>query len=102
MTAPAAARLSVDRARHRREDPTSSHPELGGGYVAYSASGTASGQVVYVNYGLPADYARARDARRVAQGPHRAGALWPQPSRREDAHGGTGRRAGVGALQRPG
>ena len=39
-------------------DPTSSHPELGGGYIAYSASGTASGQAVFVNYGLPADYAQ--------------------------------------------
>jgi N-acetylated-alpha-linked acidic dipeptidase len=38
-------------------DSTSSHPELGGGYVSYSASGTAVGQVVYVNYGLPPDYA---------------------------------------------
>ena len=38
------------------EDPTSAHPELGGGSIAYSASGTASGEVVYVNYGLPADY----------------------------------------------
>ena len=38
------------------EDPTSAHSELGGGYIAYSASGTASGEVVYVNYGLPADY----------------------------------------------
>ena len=37
-------------------DPTSSHPELGGGYIAYSASGTATGQVVFVNFGLPADY----------------------------------------------
>jgi N-acetylated-alpha-linked acidic dipeptidase len=38
------------------EDPTSSHAELGGGYIAYSASGTPSAEVVYVNYGLPADY----------------------------------------------
>src|SRR5687767_14812832 len=38
------------------EDPTSSHRELGGGYIAYSASGTAAGEVVFVNYGLPADY----------------------------------------------
>ncbi|MGE3472672.1 MAG: M28 family peptidase, partial [Vicinamibacterales bacterium] len=37
-------------------DPTSSHPELGDGYIAYSASGRARGDVVYVNYGLPADY----------------------------------------------
>ncbi len=41
-------------------DPTSSHAELGGGHIAYSASGTASGQVVFVNYGLPADYADLR------------------------------------------
>jgi N-acetylated-alpha-linked acidic dipeptidase len=39
------------------EDPTSQHPELGGGYIAYSASGQASGPVVFVNYGLPDDYA---------------------------------------------
>ena len=38
------------------EDPSSSHRELGGGYIAYSASGTASGEMVFVNYGLPADY----------------------------------------------
>jgi N-acetylated-alpha-linked acidic dipeptidase len=39
------------------EDPDSAHAELPPGYVAYSASGSASGQVVYVNYGLPPDYA---------------------------------------------
>ena len=44
------------------EDPTSSHPELGGGAIAYSASGNASGQVVFVEYGLPADYATLRAA----------------------------------------
>ena len=38
------------------EDATSSHRELGPGYIAYSASGRATGDVVYVNYGLPADY----------------------------------------------
>ena len=41
-------------------DPTSSHQELGGGYIAYSASGTATGQAVFVNYGLPADYAQLK------------------------------------------
>jgi N-acetylated-alpha-linked acidic dipeptidase len=38
------------------EDATSSHRELGPGYIAYSASGMATGDVVDVNYGLPADY----------------------------------------------
>ena len=56
MTAPSGRVLSVTEPAIP-DDPTSSHPELGGGYVAYSASGTASGQIVYVNYGLPVDYA---------------------------------------------
>lgn len=55
MTAPARRTLSVAEPA-MAGDPTSGHAELGDGYVAYSASGTASGQVVYVNYGLPADY----------------------------------------------
>ena len=29
-------------------------------YNAYSADGEVTGEVVYVNYGMPADYARAR------------------------------------------
>ena len=60
MTSPAAPPHQPRRAAARRGIPTSSHPELGGGYVSYSASGTASGQIVYVNYGLPPDYAAAR------------------------------------------
>jgi N-acetylated-alpha-linked acidic dipeptidase len=56
MTAPVRRPLSVDEPAIA-DDPTSAHPELGGGYVAYSASGTAAGPIVYVNYGLPADYA---------------------------------------------
>ena len=42
------------------EDPTSNHPQLGGGYIAYSASGNAAGELVFVNYGLPADYDKLR------------------------------------------
>lgn len=56
MTAPTARPLPVTEPV-LAADPTSNHPELEGGYVAYSASGTAAGQIVYVNYGLPADYA---------------------------------------------
>ena len=37
-------------------DPDSSNPELGPGFVAYSASGSVTAPVVYVNYGLPPDY----------------------------------------------
>ena len=39
-------------------DRDTSHPELGPAFVAYSASGTVTAPVVYVNYGLPPDYAR--------------------------------------------
>ncbi|MGE0362005.1 MAG: M28 family peptidase [Vicinamibacterales bacterium] len=56
LTAPSRRALTVQEPAIPG-DPTSSHPELGGGYIAYSASGTASGPAVFVNYGLPADYA---------------------------------------------
>jgi N-acetylated-alpha-linked acidic dipeptidase len=39
-------------------DPATRHPELGPGFVAYSASGDVTAPVVYANYGLPADYAQ--------------------------------------------
>jgi N-acetylated-alpha-linked acidic dipeptidase len=55
MTAPTRRTISLDEPPIP-EDPTSAHPDLGGGYVSYSANGTASGQIVYVNYGLPPDY----------------------------------------------
>ena len=56
MTAPEQRIISVSEPAIA-EDPTSSHPELSGGHIAYSASGVAAGEVVYVSYGLPADYA---------------------------------------------
>src|SRR5579871_2180338 len=37
-------------------DPDSGNSELGLGFVAYSASGSVTAQLVYVNYGLPPDY----------------------------------------------
>ncbi|HEX2344890.1 MAG TPA: M28 family peptidase [Vicinamibacterales bacterium] len=41
-------------------DPDTANPDLDPGHVAYSASGRVTGPVVYVNYGLPADYAALR------------------------------------------
>jgi N-acetylated-alpha-linked acidic dipeptidase len=38
-------------------DPDTSNPELGPGFVAYSANGDVTAPVVYANYGLPPDYA---------------------------------------------
>lgn len=43
-------------------DPDTSGPDLDPGYIAYSASGDVTAPVVYVNYGLPADYERLRQA----------------------------------------
>ncbi len=57
MTAPTRHRVSL-REPPVPGDPTSGHPELGPGFIAYSGSGTTEAPVVYVNYGLPADYAR--------------------------------------------
>ena len=37
-------------------DPDTANPKLTPGFVAYSASGHVTAPVVYVNYGLPADY----------------------------------------------
>lgn len=61
MTAPVREPISVDEPSNPI-DPDSSHPELGPGFVAYSGSGTLEAPVVYVNYGLPPDYARLRAA----------------------------------------
>jgi N-acetylated-alpha-linked acidic dipeptidase len=43
-------------------DPDSANPELGPAFVAYSASGTVTAPVVYVNYGLPPDYEQLASA----------------------------------------
>ncbi|MEW6320848.1 MAG: CocE/NonD family hydrolase [Acidobacteriota bacterium] len=56
LTAPVAEPLAVREPDHAL-DPDSRHPDLGPAYVAYSASGTVTAPVVYVNYGLPPDYA---------------------------------------------
>ncbi|MGH7554676.1 MAG: M28 family peptidase, partial [Longimicrobiales bacterium] len=41
-------------------DPDTHHAELGPGFVAYSGSSDVTAPIVYVNYGLPADYAALR------------------------------------------
>lgn len=50
------------REPHSPVDEDSAHRELGPGFVAYSASGSVSAPAVYVNYGLPDDYARLEKA----------------------------------------
>jgi N-acetylated-alpha-linked acidic dipeptidase len=41
-------------------DPTSGHPELDPGFIAYSPSGEVTAEVVRAGYGLPADYERLK------------------------------------------
>jgi len=43
------------------EDPASKDPRTLPGFNGYSASGDVTGELVYANYGLPADYARLRE-----------------------------------------
>lgn len=57
ITAPVSTRLSVIEPASDL-DPDSRHPELPIGFVAYSGSGEVEAPIVYVNYGLPADYER--------------------------------------------
>lgn len=57
LVAPVAEALSVTEPGSDL-DPDTRNAELGPGFVAYSASGDRTAQVVYVNYGLPADYAQ--------------------------------------------
>lgn len=55
LVEPAKESLSVREPADPR-DPDSANPELGPGFVAYSASGAVTAPVIYVNYGLPPDY----------------------------------------------
>jgi hypothetical protein len=55
MLAPVAQPLFLDEPSDPR-DPSSFHPELEPGFIAYSGSGSVSGEVVYAGYGLPSDY----------------------------------------------
>jgi N-acetylated-alpha-linked acidic dipeptidase len=61
LVEPARLPLSV-REPANSEDPDSSNPELVPAFVAYSASGEVQAPVVYVNYGLPPDYAKVEAA----------------------------------------
>ena len=72
-------------------DPDTAQAGLTPGFVAYSASGRVEGEVVYANYGLPADY-EALEARGVSARRHRPGALRPGTPGREGGRGpGPGR-----------
>jgi N-acetylated-alpha-linked acidic dipeptidase len=94
QTAPVARDIRVDEPAIAA-DPTSSHAELGGGYIAYSASGSASGELVDVEYGLPADY-EALKARGVSVSGKIALARYGRSHRAVKVH--TAQEAGARAL----
>jgi N-acetylated-alpha-linked acidic dipeptidase len=64
-TPPGTARRGVVplpiRERNLLEDPATAHPGLSWGWNAFSGSGEVEAEVVYVNRGLEADYARLRE-----------------------------------------
>jgi N-acetylated-alpha-linked acidic dipeptidase len=64
LTQPERRELPVSEAADPR-DPDTANPRLMPGFVAYSASGDVTAPVVYVNYGLPTDYA-ALEAKGIA------------------------------------
>ncbi len=64
LTSPVKRELPVGEPADPR-DPDTANPRLTPGFVAYSASGHVSAPVVYVDYGLPADY-EALAARGIA------------------------------------
>ena len=55
VVSPEARPLPVDEPADGR-DPDTAQPGLTPGFIAYSASASVTAPVVYVNYGLPADY----------------------------------------------
>ncbi len=61
LVAPARRNLPVHEHGDPR-DPDTMNRALTPGFVAYSASGRVRGPVVYVNYGLPADYSALEKA----------------------------------------
>jgi N-acetylated-alpha-linked acidic dipeptidase len=56
LVAPSREPLAVMEPADPR-DPDTAHPELDPGFIAYSPSADVTAPVVFVNYGLPADYA---------------------------------------------
>jgi N-acetylated-alpha-linked acidic dipeptidase len=61
IVAPIRESLSVVEPADPRDADTA-HPEIGPGFVAYAPSGDVTAPVIYVNYGLPADYAALKAA----------------------------------------
>ena len=57
------------------EDPDSGDADSTPLYNAYSGDGDVTGEVVYVNYGMPADYEKLEGARHQREGQDRARAL---------------------------
>ncbi|MBI4463058.1 MAG: M28 family metallopeptidase [Acidobacteria bacterium] len=61
-------KFSGPRPEHVAADPASNDRRTLMGFNAYSASGEATAEVVYAQYGLPADYARLREEGVSAEG----------------------------------
>ena len=60
MVAPTRATMAI-KEPVLSEDPDTSDADSTPVFNAYSADGDATGEVVYVNYGMPADYERLKE-----------------------------------------
>ena len=61
-------------------------------YNAYSGDGDVTGEVVYVNYGMPADFERLKEMKHQRQGQDRARALRRRLARHQAEGGARERR----------
>ena len=91
IVAPDTLKLEVEEEKIRG-DQWADKPGILPAYNAYSPSGDVTGEIVYVNYGIPADYETLREARHRREGQDRAGALRRQLARHQAEGRGRARR----------
>ena len=83
MTAPVRLRAQARRSRPSPATRIRSDAGMVPPYNAYSGDGDVTAPLVYVNYGLPADYDVLARTRHRRQGQDRHRALWPQLPRHQ-------------------
>ena len=91
IVAPDQVRLEVEEEKIRG-DQWADKPGILPAYNAYSPSGDVTGEIVYVNFGIPADYETLDKLGHQRQGQDRAGALRRQLARHQAEGRGRARR----------
>ena len=102
LVAPEAFRRPPAGARRSRKTrPPRQQAEQLPTYNAYSPDGDVTAPLVFVNYGVPEDYAAARAARHLGQGRDRDRQVRPLVARHQAQGGGRARRGRLPHLLRP-